>query len=296
MKEYNGIDITNYSPSEIGKLCKSIDGYTGIIYCYTNLINGKQYIGQTIRPVDRHCTHIRNEYRIQDRTPFHMAIMKYGTENFSYNVMELCVTTNRESLQQELNDLEQRLIAKHDTRNKSKGYNIAIGGQMNEVSRSAPIPKPVDMFDMDGNYIRTFSSISEAQNAFGLSGNSIQKVCNHEHNSSLGYLWAWKGEQPIIPSQENIHQYDLQGNYIASFPNASVAALSVGAQTVTGLSNALRDKYRIGYGYYWRRYKTDKLPLTDFPKAVYSYNFYGEFIKGYITLADAIEDVKASGA
>ena len=42
MKEYNGVNILTFTPSEIGKLCKSIDGYAGIIYCYTNLINAQK--------------------------------------------------------------------------------------------------------------------------------------------------------------------------------------------------------------------------------------------------------------
>lgn len=295
MKEYNGVNILNFTPSEIGKLCKSIDGYAGIIYCYTNLVNGKRYIGQTIHPVDRHCSHIRNEYRVQDKTPFHMAIMKYGCENFKYNVLELCIAQTRDELQRELNNLEITLIAENNTRDKENGYNISAGGQLNDTFKGAPSPKPVDMFDMDGNFIRSFSSVSEAQNLFQLSGNGIQKVCNHEQTSSSGHLWAWEGELPVVPNKDVICQYDLKGNYVASYQNASQAALAVGAKTVSGLHAALKDKYRIGYGFYWRKYKTDKLPLSDFPNAIYSYNLYGEFLKGYITLADAVKDVQASG-
>ena len=52
----------------------------GKIYKYTNLINNKIYIGQTIQPLEeRHKKHIS---QLNDNTYFHRAIKKYGIENF----------------------------------------------------------------------------------------------------------------------------------------------------------------------------------------------------------------------
>ena len=88
-----------------------------IIYKYTNKINGKQYIGQTIRGFDlRHYEHIRG-----DKSYFDRAINKYGIENFEWEI--LYVASNTE----ELNEKEIELIQKHNTL-KPNGYNVTLGG------------------------------------------------------------------------------------------------------------------------------------------------------------------------
>ena len=47
----------------------------GYIYCFKNLINGKCYIGQTIRnPKVRYAQHLKTD----DGTVFHNALKKYG--------------------------------------------------------------------------------------------------------------------------------------------------------------------------------------------------------------------------
>lgn len=52
----------------------------GIIYKYTNKINGKSYIGQTIHQTTRYSRH----KQASDNSYFHNAIRKYGFENFEY--------------------------------------------------------------------------------------------------------------------------------------------------------------------------------------------------------------------
>ena len=62
----------------------------GIIYSYTNLINQKKYIGQTITPEQRKKAHKSGAFNEADSTydsPFHRAIRKYGLENFNYEIL-----------------------------------------------------------------------------------------------------------------------------------------------------------------------------------------------------------------
>lgn len=98
----------------------------GTIYCYTNSVNGKKYIGQTINAKSRKANHKHSAlcYSGQDKdSPFHRAIRKYGWENFSYEELE----TNVDS-REELNDLEAFYIKELKTLVSEKGYNVLSGG------------------------------------------------------------------------------------------------------------------------------------------------------------------------
>ena len=69
----------------------------GSIYKITNSVNGKVYIGQTMRkPEDRWRQHINNYMREISRdynSYFHNAIRKYGKEVFVFEEIERCDNT-----------------------------------------------------------------------------------------------------------------------------------------------------------------------------------------------------------
>lgn len=99
---------------------------SGIIYCYTNLINGKMYIGQTWHEEKRKSQHKRAGENPNDRShnsPFHLAIAKYGFQNFHYSVLEKEITS-----QEILDELESYYIAYYHTQISEDGYNMTSGG------------------------------------------------------------------------------------------------------------------------------------------------------------------------
>ena len=96
----------------------------GIIYCYTNLINGKKYVGQTINPEKRYNQHKSSAFNEKDKdynTPLHRAFRKYGYNNFNY---EIILSTSSLDI---LNELEIYFIDKYKTQ-VPNGYNILEGG------------------------------------------------------------------------------------------------------------------------------------------------------------------------
>ena len=99
----------------------------GIIYCYTNKITGKKYIGQTIHPEQRKRNHKHEALNNKTDYYFHRSIRKYGLENFEYEILE----ENCE----ELTDKETYYIEKYNTL-WPNGYNqILHQSLLNEEAR-----------------------------------------------------------------------------------------------------------------------------------------------------------------
>lgn len=95
------------------------------IYIFTNKINGKKYIGQTIKDncfirIDEHKRLSKNKPRqLIDR-----AIKKYGWDNFKIDYFKCA--------EEILDNMECALIALYETTNKEKGYNLESGGNKNK--------------------------------------------------------------------------------------------------------------------------------------------------------------------
>lgn len=99
------------------------------IYIFTNKINKKQYVGQSIQIEERYNQHKRNHLNPNDKeyhTAFYRALRKYGFENFSFQIL----IQNDNYTQTDLNDLEIFYIDKFDT--YYNGYNETKGGQTSE--------------------------------------------------------------------------------------------------------------------------------------------------------------------
>ena len=91
----------------------------GVIYLITCLINGKKYVGQTIRRLNIRMNNHKHGDLYIDK-----AIRKYGWKNFKVEVLEECYTV------EQLNEREIFWIAALNTK-EPNGYNITDGGEGN---------------------------------------------------------------------------------------------------------------------------------------------------------------------
>lgn len=90
-----------------------------IIYRATNKVNGKAYIGQTVRTLEqRKVQHLKSK----NCRAFNHALQKYGSENFEWDV--LYTAPDLETL----NFMEDYYITKHNTLGPD-GYNLMAGGK-----------------------------------------------------------------------------------------------------------------------------------------------------------------------
>lgn len=290
------IPHAHYSIYEADEICKKYRQYgyhCGIIYRYAHRVSGKGYIGQTIHPLNRHKNHIRNAKSKSTYDVWRNALKRHGIECFDYYIIDIKYHKDERILHELLNESEKHYIKWYHTSVKEWRYNVAEGGQT-QPSKSS-VEKAVDMFDIDGNYIRTYTYLTKASAQFGFTGNTIQQVCNHHHYIAGGFLWAWHGEQPVIPKGNKIYSYDNNGVFVKEYENEFQASKELGG-TSGGISPALKDKYRLAYGMYWRKYKTDVIPLSDFPNAIYAYDLNGTFARGFINLSKAKEFTKENSS
>ncbi len=95
----------------------------GMIYCVTNAVNGKRYIGQTVQELKSRWASHRCDAEHGSESAFHRAIRKHGVDNFTVEVVA-------ESFEPFLNDLEEMCISLYSSRTTGRrGYNENSGGE-----------------------------------------------------------------------------------------------------------------------------------------------------------------------
>lgn len=89
----------------------------GVVYLIWNIVNGKKYVGQTVKTVKARFNEHARQNSIIDR-----AIRKYGKKNFRYGVIKSCVS------KADMDYWEKYFIATLKTK-KPNGYNQTDGGE-----------------------------------------------------------------------------------------------------------------------------------------------------------------------
>ena len=92
------------------------------VYRHLNEVNGKMYVGITS---SKPTTRWNNGNGYKHNKHFYGAIQKYGRDAFRHDILYTGLT------QEEAARLEIKLIAKYQTQDPDKGYNIASGGCIN---------------------------------------------------------------------------------------------------------------------------------------------------------------------
>lgn len=238
-----------------------------IVYITINQCNGKFYIGV-------HKTNpeifdgyigggITSEKTVNKDTAFHNAVKKYGYKNFKRTTIQIFPYTDQG--RSDAYKLEKEIVTK--TLLKSKQcYNTALGGL---GSISLEKRKAVYMFDLNGEYLRTFSCVTEAAEYLGLgkdiytTAKSIRNNCLGTTSSSFGYYWSYKKEfNYSIPNHyKKVAQYTLSGKFLRYYESITEAENVLGISTI---KQAIKKRYSAG-GYQWRYYTGD---TSDIPKLI----------------------------
>ena len=93
----------------------------GIIYKAKNIINGKIYIGKTVKSLKRRKTEHQSKNKQVKKSYLKNSIFKYGKENFEWSILG-------EYLIENLNEREIYWIEKYKSYDINIGYNLTKGG------------------------------------------------------------------------------------------------------------------------------------------------------------------------
>lgn len=234
-----------------------------IVYITINLCNGKFYIGVHRTNPNTFDGYIGcGIYRASQATKdyvLHKAVRKYGYENFKRTIIKI-FPDNEEGRKQAF-ELEAILV--NETLLKSKStYNTALGGRETEN-----LMKTVYMFDLNGNYLRSFKSAREAA-AYIQPDNqdnaraAIKNNCLGTTSSSYGYFWSYTKEFTYRNERmKEVAQYTINGKFLRTFKSITEAEVALSLNNIT---QAIYKKGSAG-GYQWRYFEGD---TSDIPTLV----------------------------
>ena len=127
----------------------------GFIYIIRNTVNSKVYIGQTRVNVEQrwreHLRHAQYGDQLINR-----AMKKYGTDKFYVETLEICDIDA-------IDEREMYYIDLYDSTDKSKGYNVSIGGNTPRFKR-----KVLSISDLVDLYVNKQFPLEKIAEKFGV--------------------------------------------------------------------------------------------------------------------------------
>lgn len=229
------------------------------IYKITNLITNKSYIGLSKHIEQRWQEHKNgkgNKLLYQD-------FIIYGINNFSFEIIEECP-------QEQLRQKEEYWINFYNT--YKDGYNQNPGGAV-AIQAVEKTRKIVYCYDLQGNFIKKYNSVSEAEQETKVPNSNISKAARGERAKAGNYLWSYENK-PFLPSykrtcnfsqrinynQKKVCQYDKNFNLLNIYNSIKEAALITGANaTCIGeiCKTEGKGKRKTSGGYIWRFYNEE---------------------------------------
>jgi len=253
---------------------KISDDKKWIIYVHINKINGKKYFGQTKTTIDKRAG---KEGRLYCKCPyFYNAIQKYGWDGFEHIVL-IDNIPSREIA----NAYEKYYIYLYNTTDSEYGYNLDDGGQTSTVCKI-----PVHKYDLNGMYIKSYDSITEASIENECQRSKISSCCIGNRKSCGGFMWSYKKEDCLKPYEKNdksgtyVYQYDEDGNFIDSY--ISVESLKR-ILNIDFKSELAFDRDTLYHGYIWSTEFYEELePLYYTSNSyVHMYDLSGNYIRWF---------------
>lgn len=135
---------------------------------------------------------------------------------------------------------------------------------------------PVSQYTMDGQFVRSYPSITEAANAVGRSSCNIKDAAVGRISSSAGFLWRHL-EVPQLSEDElaktrsrdkTVYQYDpTSGKLLRAFPSVKCAAAFC-ETSPSAIGAAAQGRVRSSSGYLWSYERYESISISPLAKPV----------------------------
>lgn len=277
--------------------------YRGYIYCITNNVNSKIYIGQTRTSIkERYASHIRcSRGRTGDNTLLYLAMRKYGVDNFSIDIVECVFADSTETLRQLLNEREIFYIKEKQSL-KPNGYNMTIGGDRPPEHESTVVVKVSEY----GDVLDVYRSISEAARKNCIPKSNIRHALRSDSHYGSGYYWYIKDNTLDVKVGDNIGKqirtdikavycFDLNGRFIKEYKSISDATHDIEVSH-TKVSDVCNGNRQSAGGYLWSYTPTPPVynprNYTCRCKPVLQIALDGTPIKEYCSASEAARDLE----
>lgn len=271
--------------------------YEGYIYCITNILDNKKYIGQTSTTIDhRWGQHKPNIGKLN--RPLYNAMNKYGVDNFKIEQIMKVIASSIEELVNKLNTEEIFCIKWYKSLCEEHGYNIDEGGASASYYR-----EPVDAYTLDGQYIRSFDSEREAERYYGISG--VANMCKgiQNKNSKYNITFRYSGEpfDKYNPNKfkrsSDYYQFSLNGELLNKFDNRALAQEYLrekyGIKYATCIDVAIKNN-TTAYGFVWSNDGVFRFDKNNYRNCISIdlYTIDGKFLGSFDTITSGLYFIK----
>lgn len=206
------------------------------VYCHTNKINNKRYVGITKQKPEKR---YKNGLGYKHNEYFYNAILKHGWEEFSHEILFSGLSLS------DAEEKERELISKWNLTDRQYGYNIESGGNLKkEVAQETK--NKLSKITKRQMTLEARKHLSDcARNQFATKGHpcSGKKLTEATKNKiSNSHSFHSKG----------INQYTLDGIFIKHYNSLHEMERETGFFR-SAVINFLKGNSNYCYGYIWKR-------------------------------------------